>query len=104
MRYPLGALFLASCTMLAPLPAGHQMAEKPASAIHAEPGNWTETETRKPKPRISASSPSPSSSPSSEIASCATLDAGDMKETIKAKLDCITENARRDPPQSARVP
>jgi hypothetical protein len=27
-----------------------------------------------------------------------------MKETIKAKLDCITENARRDPPQSARVP
>jgi len=92
MRYPLGALFLASCTMLAPLPAEHQMAEEPASAIHPEPGNGTET--HKPKPKISASSPSPSSSPSSEIASCATLDAGDMKETIKAKLDCITENAR----------
>jgi hypothetical protein len=92
MRYPLGALFLASCTMLAPLPAEQQMAEEPASAIHPELGNGTET--RKPKPRISASSPSPSSSPSSEIASCATLDAGDMKETIKAKLDCITENAR----------
>jgi hypothetical protein len=88
MRYPLGALFLASCTMLAPLPAEQQMAEEPTSAIHPELGN--ETETRKPKPRISASSPSPSS----EIASCATLDAGDMKETIKAKLDCITENAR----------
>ena len=99
MRYPLGALFLASCTMLAPLPAEHQMAEEPASAIHPELGNGTET--RKPKPRISSS---PLPSPSSEIASCATLDAGDMKETIKAKLDCITENARRDPPQSARVP
>jgi hypothetical protein len=98
MRYPLGALFLASCSMLAPLPAEHQMAEEPPTAIHPEPGNGTET--RKPKPRISTSSPSPSS----EIASCATLDAGDMKETIKAKLDCITENARRDPPQSARVP
>lgn len=97
MRYPLGALFLASCSMLAPLPAEHQMAEEPATTIHPELGNGTET--RKPKPRISSSP-----SPSSEIASCATLDAGDMKETIKAKLDCITENARRDPPQSARVP
>ena len=98
MRYPLGALFLASCTMLAPLPAEHQMAEEPASAVHPEPGNGAET--RKPKPRISASSPSPPSSPpsspspSSEISSCSTLDAGDVKETIKAKLDCITENAR----------
>ncbi len=92
MRYPFGALFLASCTMLAPLPAEHQMAEEPASAIHPDLGNGTET--RKPKPRISASSPSPSSPPSSEISSCATLDAGDVKETIKAKLDCITENAR----------
>ena len=97
MRYPLGALFLASCSMLAPLPTEHQMAEEPATTIHPELGNGTET--RKPKPRISSSP-----SPSSEIASCATLDAGDMKETIKAKLDCITENARRDPPQSARVP
>ena len=97
MRYPLVALFLASCSMLAPLPTEHQMAEEPATTIHPELGNGTET--RKPKPRISSSP-----SPSSEIASCATLDAGDMKETIKAKLDCITENARRDPPQSARVP
>lgn len=87
MRYPLGALFLASCTMLAPLPAEQQMIEEPASVIHPEPENWTGA--RKPKPRISSSP-----SPSSEIASCATLDAGDMKETIKAKLDCITENAR----------
>jgi hypothetical protein len=87
MRYPLGALFLASCTMLAPLPAEHQTIEEPASAIHPELGNGSET--RKPKPRISASP-----SPSSEISSCATLDAGDVKETIKAKLDCITENAR----------
>ena len=103
MRYPLVALFLASCSMLAPLPAEHQMAEEPATTIHPELGNGTET--RKPKPRISSSPlPSHSPSPSSEIASCATLDAGDMKETIKAKLDCITENTRRDPPQSARVP
>ena len=87
MRYPLGALFLASCTMLAPLPAEQQMTEEPASVIHPEAENWTSA--RKPKPRISSSP-----SPSSEIASCATLDAGDMKETIKAKLDCITENAR----------
>ncbi len=28
MRYPLGALFLASCTMLAPLPAEQQMIEE----------------------------------------------------------------------------
>jgi hypothetical protein len=77
--------------MLAPLPAEQQTVEESASAVHSELENWTGA--RKPKPRIS-SSPSPSPSPSSEIASCATLDAGDVKETIKAKLDCITENAR----------
>jgi hypothetical protein len=41
-------------------------------------------EARKPKPVPI--------SPAPEIASCATLDTGDLKETIKAKLDCITEN------------
>lgn len=89
MRYPLGALFLASCTMLAPLPAEQQVIEEPTIVIHPEPENWTGT--RKLKPRISSS---PSPLPSSEILSCANLDTGDMKETIKAKLDCITENAR----------
>jgi hypothetical protein len=35
---------------------------------------------------------SKTASPVSEISSCAALDAGELKETIKAKLDCITEN------------
>lgn len=90
MRYPLGALFLASCTMLAPLPVEHQPIGPPASAIHSgSTENWAETRNQKPK--ISSS---PLLSSTSEISSCASLDAGDLKETIKAKLDCITENAR----------
>lgn len=86
MKYLLGALFLASCTMLAPSPAEDQPIEQPAFVIDPEPTE-SGAEVRKPKPR-------PSPAATSEISSCASLDAGDLKETIKAKLDCITENAK----------
>ena len=86
MRYLFGALFLASCTMLAPSPTQDQSVEQPAPVINSELPE-SEAEVRKPKPR-------PSPGTVSEISSCANLDAGDLKETIKAKLDCITENAK----------
>ena len=86
MRYLFGALFLASCTMLAPSPTQDQPVEQPPLVINSE-HQGSEAETRKPKPR-------PAPGTVSEISSCAALDAGDLKETIKAKLDCITENAK----------
>jgi hypothetical protein len=86
MRYVFGALFLASCTMLAPSPTQDQPIEQPAPVIDSESPE-SGPNVRKPKPRSS-------STPLPEISSCANLDAGDLKETIKAKLDCITENAK----------
>lgn len=86
MRYLFGALFLASCTMLAPSPTQDQSVEQPVPVIGSELPE-SEAEARKPKPK-------PSPGAVSEISSCAILDAGDLKETIKAKLDCITENAK----------
>ncbi len=86
MRYLFGALFLASCTMLAPSPTQDQSIEQPVLVIDSELPE-SEAEVRKPKPK-------PSPGTISEISSCANLDAGDLKETIKAKLDCITENAK----------
>lgn len=84
MRCPLGVLFLASCTMLTPEPAG----EKPAEQAPAAEGELRKNPPdRKPKTRQAPS-------PGAEIASCANLDAGDLKETIKAKLDCIEESAK----------
>ncbi|SFN37121.1 hypothetical protein SAMN05216386_0689 [Nitrosospira briensis] len=86
MRYLFGALFLASCTMLAPSPTQDQSVGQPPLVIHSLPQE-SEAEVRKPKPK-------PAPGTVSEISSCAALDAGDLKETIKAKLDCITENAK----------
>jgi hypothetical protein len=44
-------------------------------------------EGRKARPRLPTA-------PGAAVSSCANLDAGDLKETIKAKLDCIKENAK----------
>jgi hypothetical protein len=92
MRYLLGAVFLASCTALTPSPTGNASLERPAPeaapAPAASPLPEGEQETRKPKPKVS---PAP---PAAEISSCANLDMGDVKETVRAKLDCISENAK----------
>jgi hypothetical protein len=57
-----------------------------------DPGAGSETqagrqEGRKARSRLPAA-------PTAAVSSCANLDAGDLKETIKAKLDCIKENAK----------
>ena len=88
MKYLAGVLFLASCTILTPLPIEERPVEPPVSTIDSE------AEEGRPEPRKLKSKPSPPSPPLSEISSCATLDAGDLKETIKAKLDCIKENVK----------
>jgi hypothetical protein len=72
--------------MLAPSPTQDQPVEQPPLVINSLPQE-SEAEVRKPKPK-------PAPGTASEISSCANLDAGDLKETIKAKLDCITENAK----------
>ncbi|MDQ3185989.1 MAG: hypothetical protein M3Q16_05910 [Pseudomonadota bacterium] len=96
MRYLAGVMFLASCAMLTPTPVEDQAVEQPAPVaspeVNAEPSENT-PEVRKPKPKP-APPPAPPSPPPTGISSCANLNAGDLKETIKAKLDCITENAK----------
>ena len=90
MRYLLGAVFLASCTVLTPSPTGNASLEQPApepAPAAASPLPEGEQETRKPKPKVVPA-------PAAEISSCANLKMEDLKETIRAKLDCISENAK----------
>ncbi|ODT74373.1 MAG: hypothetical protein ABS69_12220 [Nitrosomonadales bacterium SCN 54-20] len=88
MRYLLGAFFLASCTMLTPLvtnepPVTNETPMEPhVPTVHPQT-SMNPAEVSKPK--------SKPASPVPEISSCAALNAGNVKETIKAKLDCITE-------------
>ncbi|SEO52609.1 hypothetical protein [Nitrosovibrio sp. Nv6] len=86
MRYLVGALFLASCTMLAPSPTQDGATDEAAPVVDSEPPeSGAEASKLKPKPLPT---------PTTRISSCANLDAGNLKETIKAKLDCIEENAK----------
>jgi hypothetical protein len=98
MRPYLAALFLSSCAMLSPAPNGEHRAGQvfPAVDPDARPEGEPETtsgtpagrqEGRKPKSRLP-------SGPAPAVSSCSNVDAGDLKETIKAKLDCIKENAK----------
>lgn len=94
MRYLLAAVFLASCTALTPSPTGNAPLEQPASAPAAtSPLPEGEQETRKPKPKV-APAAAAAPAPAAEISSCANLKMDDLKETIRAKLDCISENAK----------
>ncbi len=88
MKYLAGVLLLASCTILTPLPIEERPVEPPVSTVDPE-ADEGRPEPRKPKLKLKPSSP-----PVSEISSCASLDAGDLKETIKVKLDCIKENVK----------
>ncbi|HEV7930617.1 MAG TPA: hypothetical protein VGP12_10865 [Nitrosospira sp.] len=87
MRYLLGAVFLASCTALTPSPTDNTSTIEPHLPAATPPVFESEQEIRKPKPK--ASPP-----PAPEISSCANLKMADLKETIRAKLDCISENAK----------
>lgn len=90
MRYLAGVLLLSSCAMLAHPPVEDRPAETPGSVagpeINAEPSE-SQLDPRKPKPR---SAPPPRN----KVSSCANLDAGDLKATIRAKLNCITKRAK----------
>lgn len=86
MRYLVGALFLASCTMLAPSHTQDGATDEPAHVVDSgPPESGADASKLKPKPLPA---------PTTRISSCANLDAGNLKETIKAKLDCIEENAK----------
>ena len=90
MKYLAGVLFLSSCAMLAPAPVEDRPAETHGPTANPEVNpdpSESQPEARKPKQK------SPPASPT-EVSSCANLDAGDLKATIKAKLDCITERAK----------
>jgi hypothetical protein len=86
MRYLLGAVFLASCTALTPSPMDNASIEAPPPVV-TPPATESEQEVRKPKPKTSPP-------PVTEVSSCANLKMADLKETIRAKLDCISENAK----------
>jgi hypothetical protein len=87
MRYLFAAFFLASCTALTPSPTDNASTIEPRLPAVTPSASESEQEIRKPKPK--ASPP-----PAPEISSCANLKMGDLKETIRAKLDCISENAK----------
>jgi hypothetical protein len=90
MKYLAGVLFLSSCAMLAPAPVEDRPTETHGPTANSEVSpdpSESQPDARKPKLK----SPSP---PPAEVSSCANLDAGDLKATIKAKLDCITERAK----------
>jgi hypothetical protein len=90
MKYLAGVLFLSSCAMLAPAPVEDHPAETHGPTANPEVNpdpSESQPEARKPKQK------SPPAPPT-EVSSCANLDAGDLKATIKAKLDCITEHAK----------
>jgi hypothetical protein len=94
MRYIAAVVFLASCAMLTPAPVEDRAVEQPRPAVDTAVD--AEVNPEQPESKTDARKPKlkPSPPPSSEVSSCAKLDAGDLKETIKAKLDCITENAK----------
>ena len=104
MRYLAGVMFLASCAMLTPVPVEDPAVERPAPVANPEVNAEQledVAETRKPKPKPASpppaaptAAPTAPTAPPTGISSCANLDAGDLKATIKAKLDCITENAK----------
>ena len=91
VRYLLGALFLASCTMLTPLATNRMTMDTPIPAPEVVPVPAVQPQTLESTADVPKQKPKPTS-PVPKISSCAALDAGDLKETIKAKLDCITEN------------
>ena len=99
MRYLVAVLFLASCTIFTPAPIDDHAVEQstppvasPIKTPEATPeinpeASESRAEGRKLKPRPVAPS-------TSDVSPCANLDAGDLKATIKAKLDCLQENAK----------
>ena len=90
MKYLASVLFLSSCAMLAPAPVEERPAETHGSTanpdVNPDPSE-SQPEIRKPKQKAPPTPPA-------EVSSCVNLDAGDLKATIRAKLDCITERAK----------
>lgn len=92
MRYLFGALFLASCTMFTPLATNEQRSEPSVPVMEPFAPVIQEEISEKKRPARKQKLIAPATiAPATEISSCASVDAGDLKETIKAKLDCITE-------------
>jgi hypothetical protein len=93
------ALFLASCALLPSTPGNDEPAIQSAPV---ETMREDRKEPRKPKAKPIAPAPVPQPSapvtvqaqPMSPVAHCAALDAGNLKDTINAKLDCIKESAK----------
>lgn len=96
MRPYLAALFLSSCAMLASPPNGERPARQHFPAVGPDSSPEADVETGSEAGRQEGRKPRSRLPPAlgSAVSSCASLDAGDLKETIKAKLDCIKENAK----------
>ena len=96
MRYLVAAFFLASCTALTPSSTDNASVNAPARGAPEQHAPASESPPMMPEsePEARKSKPKAPAPPAPEIASCANLKMGDLKETIRAKLDCISENAK----------
>ena len=90
MRYLAAALLLASCTIFTPAPIDER-AEQPTPPVANPEANPESSEVRAEGRR---QKPRPVAPSASDVSPCANLDAGDLKATIKAKLDCLQEHAK----------
>jgi hypothetical protein len=89
MRSLAAVLLLGSCATLAPSPVELEKSPAERSSRATRPGSG-------PKPaagRPTLPDP-PRTKPSSKVSACADLTAGDMKEAINAKLDCLGKHAK----------
>ena len=95
MRYLVAVLFLASCTVFTPAPIDDPAVERStppvASPMKTPEANPDASENRAEGRKVK---PKPVTPSTSDVSPCANLDAGDLKATIKAKLDCLQEHAK----------
>lgn len=94
MRYLAGVLFLASCTLFTPAPIGDGGAEQPPAVADPEANPEVSPEASESRAERRKLKPRPVVPSKSDVSPCANLDAGDLKATIKAKLDCLEEHAK----------
>lgn len=95
MRYLAAVLFLASCSIFTPAQIDERAAEQPTPPV-PNPGKNPEVNPESPDSRAEGRKlkPKPVAPSASDVSPCANLDAGDLKATIKAKLDCLQEHAK----------
>jgi hypothetical protein len=90
--FVIAAIVLAACTVppveQKPIPVSPTI-DITESREKPEPPKMKEHKTQSPKV-----APAPSASPASSVHLCAEIEADDLKDKIKAKLDCLKEVAK----------